>query len=112
MPTKPFNEQCLWKSAMERTGNTQTPILKEPMILPKINTIVGGTMRDGNDIHGDRVERNVFNSAIYWAQVAKRKAAYRDAYKHPLEEEYFAEQFRSTIGMEKGKYVFKKIWWQ
>jgi hypothetical protein len=41
-----------------------------------------------------------------------RKTAYRDAYRYPFEEEYFAEQFRSTIGMEKGKYVFKKIWWQ
>jgi hypothetical protein len=86
MPTKPFNKEALWKSAMEQSGNTQTPILKEPMILPKINTILGGTMRDGNDIHGDRVERNVLNSAIYWAQVAKRKAAYRNTYKYPLEE--------------------------
>lgn len=109
MPTKPFNEQCLWKSAMERAGNTKTPIIKKPMILPKINTLVGGTISDGNDIHGDRVKRNAYNSAIYWEGVNIRKTAYRDAYRYPLEEEYFAEQFRSIIGMEKGKYVFKKI---
>jgi hypothetical protein len=97
---------------MERTGNTRTPIIKEPMILSKINTIVGGTIPDGSDIHGDRVKRNAYNSAIYWAQVNDRKTAYRDAYRYPFEEEYFAEQVRSTIGMEKGVYIFKRIWWQ
>jgi hypothetical protein len=44
--------------------------------------------------------------------VAKRNAAYREKYQYPLEEErYFAEQFQSTIGMEKGAYVFKKLWY-
>ena len=109
--TKPFNEPCLWKSAMERSGNTRTPALKEPMILPKINTIIGGTMYDGTNIHEERVKRNEFKSALYWEGVEVRKAAYRDAYRYPLEEErYFAEQFRSTIGLDHGTYVFRRIW--
>ena len=84
---------------------------KEPMILPKINTIVGGTIPDTTSVHDDRIKRNAHNSAIYWDQVAKRNAAYRDTYRYPLEEErYFAEQFQSTIGLEKGVYIFKKLW--
>lgn len=110
--TRPFNEECLWKSAMERSGNTRIPLVKEPMILPKINTIIGGTIPDGTNIHEERVKRNASNSAIYWERVARRQAAYRDTYRYPLEEErYFAEQFRSTIGLEKGAYVFKKLWY-
>ena len=109
--TRPFNEECLWKSAMERSGNTGAPAVKEPMILPKINHIIGGTIPDATSVHDDRVKRNAYNSAIYWEGVAKRQAAYRDAYRYPLEEErYFAQQFQSTIGLEKGSYVFKRIW--
>ena len=110
--SRPFNEEVLWKSAMERSGNTRTPTPKEPMVLPKINSIIGGTIRDATSVHEDRVKRNASNSAIYWEQVAKRQAAYRDTYRYPLEEEhYFAEQFRSTIGMENGRYVFKRLWY-
>lgn len=111
MPTRPFNEECLWKSAMERSGNMRKPLLKEPMVLPKINTIVGGTMPDGNNVHENRVKRNAYNSAIYWEGVKYRTAAYRDIYRYPLEEErYFAEQVQSTIGMEKARYIFRKLW--
>jgi hypothetical protein len=110
--SRPFNEEVLWKSAMERSGNTRTPTPKEPMVLPKINSLVGGTIPDTNNIHEDRIKRNASNSAIYWEQVAKRNASYREKYRYPLEEErYFAEQFRSTIGLEKGTYVFKKLWY-
>lgn len=109
--SRPFNQEALWKSAMERSGNTRSPVAKEPMILPKINTIVGGTIPDTTSVHDDRIKRNAHNSAIYWDQVAKRNAAYRDTYRYPLEEErYFAEQFQSTIGLEKGVYIFKKLW--
>jgi hypothetical protein len=81
------------------------------MILPKINTIIGGTMYDGTNIHEERVKRNEFKSALYWEGVEVRKAAYRDAYRYPLEEErYFAEQFRSTIGLDDSAYVFRRIW--
>ena len=109
--SRPFNQEALWKSAMERSGNTRVPAPKEPMVLPKINSIVGGTIPDTNNIHEDRVKRNESNSAIYWERVAKRHAAYREKYQYPLEEErYFAEQFQSTIGLDKGAYVFRKLW--
>jgi hypothetical protein len=112
MPTRPFNEEFLWKSAMERSGNTRKPLLKEPMVLPKINTIVGGTMPDGNNIHENRVKRNAYNSAIYWEGVKYRTAAYRDNYRYPLEEEHcFAEKVKSIIGMEKGRHVFRRLWY-
>ena len=111
--TRPFNEECLWKSTMERSGNNR-PLLNihcNEMVLPKINSIVGGTIADGNDIHGDRVKRNAHNSAIYWAEVNERKASYREKYKYPLEEEhYFSEQFQSTLGLEKGRYIFRRLW--
>lgn len=110
MPTKPFNQEFLWKSAMERSGNTRTPTLKESMILPKINTVVGGTMPDGNDIHGNRVKRNLQISANYWAEVNERKAAYRDAYRYPVKEPYFAKQLEPTVGLE--EYIFRKLWHQ
>jgi hypothetical protein len=111
MLLKAFNEECLWKSAMERSGNTRKPTLKQPMNLPKINTVVGGTMPDGNNIHEDRVKRNAYISAMYWEGVNRRKAIYRDRLKYPLEEErYFAEQVQSTIGMEKGRYIFRRLW--
>ena len=110
--TRPFNEECLWKSAMERSGNTRIPVLKPPMVLPKINHIIGGTVPDGTNIHEERIKRNACNSAIYWEGVARRQAVYRDTYRYPLEEErYFAEQFRSTIGLEKGAYIFRKLWY-
>jgi hypothetical protein len=57
------------------------------------------------------VKRNAYNSAIYWEEVNRRKAIYRDRFKYPLEEErYFAEQVQSIIGMEKGAYIFRKLW--
>jgi len=112
MPTRPFNEECLWKSKMERTGILKKRSLEQPpMTLPIINSHTGGTKPDDNDIHGDRVKRNAYNSAVYWAGVNERKAAYRIKYKFPLDEQaYFAEQFESTLGLEKGGYIFRRQW--
>jgi len=84
------------------------------MILPKINTVVGGTMPDDNDIHGNRVKRNLQISANYWAEVNERKAAYRDAYRYPVEERHLKqfEPSEPSVGLEEEDYIFRKLWHQ
>ena len=81
------------------------------MILPKINSHVGGTIPDDTNIDRDRDKRNTYTSAVYWAGVNERKAAYRQKYAYPHDEEtYFAEQVKSTLGLEEGRYVFYRMW--
>lgn len=95
---------------MQRSGHLST-LQQPPMILPKINHHVGGTIPDDTNIDRDRDKLNAYSSAVYWAGVNERKAAYRQKYAYPHDEErYFAEQVKSTLGIDGGRYVFYRVW--
>ena len=77
MLLKAFNEEFLWKSTMERSGNTRKPVLKEPMVLPRINTIVGGTIPERVTIDEERQYRYSAYTRNYWLGVKERQNEYR-----------------------------------
>ena len=75
---RPFNEEMLWKGKIQK-ANYPEKNPKPPMDLPKINTIVGGTIKDPrappiwegiNDSY-----RSYSND--YWAGVKVRNLIYR-----------------------------------
>jgi len=74
---KPFNEHLLWKGAIQRS-NYPIPIRKPKMILPKINTIIGGTY-DDEDIWEDITKRYDIYSKKYWERVKKIHTEYRNS---------------------------------
>ena len=73
--TRPFNEQILWKGAIQRANYPKTT-RKPPMNLPEINWLTGYPMNQPN--HSK--EMNVAYAAYsrqYWLGVEERKQAYR-----------------------------------
>jgi hypothetical protein len=72
----PLNKQSLWKSAIEQ-ANYPAPMQKLPMVLPKINTHIGGHVIEVPSIH-DQMNANYQKySAAYWQGVKRRQQLYR-----------------------------------
>jgi len=61
----------LWRSKME-LANHRPPLNQPPMILPKINNIVGGHMRIIPPIHEEMNAAYARYSAAYWANLRER----------------------------------------
>jgi hypothetical protein len=74
---KPFNEHLLWKGTIQRS-NYSIPIRKSNMILPKINTLLGGTY-DDEDIWRDITKRYDVYSKQYWERIKKTHTEYRNS---------------------------------
>jgi len=75
---KPFNEHLLWKGTIQRS-NYPIPIRKPNMILPKINTLIGGTY-DNEDIWENITKGyDVVYSKPYWERIKKIHTEYRNS---------------------------------
>jgi hypothetical protein len=72
---RPFNEDLLWKSKMQRS-NFPAPVAKPPMELPEVNPIIGGTVYN-SQIFEDMNKSYTAYSTEYWAGVRMRHAEYR-----------------------------------
>ena len=70
--------QSLWKSKIQR-ANYPPPLQQPPMILPNINRIVGGHKPESPSIHDQLNASYARYSAAYWASVAARAQARKDA---------------------------------
>jgi uncharacterized protein (DUF608 family) len=66
---------------MERAGQFSgpPPATKPDMVLPEINTIVGGHIKRTQPIHDELAAGYARISAEYWRGVEERKKAYRRA---------------------------------
>lgn len=75
---RPFNEHALWQGKIQ-LANYPSNTEKPPMILPKINTIVGGTIKDPTapQIWEEINHSYRKYSRTYWARVKERQHAYR-----------------------------------
>ena len=78
--TLPLASYYLWSSAMERAGHFSAPppVAKPDMILPEINTIVGGHIKRAQPIHDELSASYARMSAAYWRGVEQRKRVYRE----------------------------------
>lgn len=76
MPTKPLNEERLWRSSIQRANYPKT-VLKPQMRLPEINSLTGKPVFC--DLHKAINESYAKYSANYWYRVAIRKELYREA---------------------------------
>jgi len=74
MQQRPFNEHLLWKSCIER-ANYPPPVRKPNMILPRINTLIGGTYRE--ELWEGITEDYAVYSRAYWERVKKGHEIYR-----------------------------------
>jgi len=72
---KPFNEHLLWKGAIQRS-NYHMSICKPDMVLPKINTLLGGTY-DDEDIWEDITKKYHTYSKNYWEKIKQIHKEYR-----------------------------------
>jgi len=66
---------------MERAGkfSEPPPVAKPDMVLPEINTIIGGHIKPTQPIHDELSAGYKRISAEYWYGVNQRKKAYRRA---------------------------------
>ena len=76
---RPFNEEMLWKGKIQKANYPEaTPKPKPPMDLPKINTIVGGTIKDPRKPIWEGINDSYKSySSDYWAGVRVRNLIYR-----------------------------------
>ena len=75
---RPFNEHALWQGRIQR-ANYPPGHLNAPMVLPKINTIVGGTIKDPSapQIWEEITQSYTKYSRNYWANAKRRQELYR-----------------------------------
>lgn len=75
---RPFNDHTLWRGTLQRANYPLNP-LKPSMILPKINNLVGGTIKDPSAPPiWEEVNQSYRNySQSYWARVKGAHARYR-----------------------------------
>lgn len=75
---RPFNEHALWKGKIQ-LANYPTTSRNPPMILPKINSIVGGTLKDPSAPPiWEEVTQSYNNySTSYWSRVKDAHNTYR-----------------------------------
>lgn len=74
MPTTPLNLPLLWKGKLAE--NRAVPLQQPPMILPRINDLLGGHYKD-NNINKEISAKTAEESRRYWEGVEKRKRLYR-----------------------------------
>lgn len=72
----PLNKHRVWKSTIEQ-ANYPTPTIKPPMILPKINPLVGGHKEEVPSIHEQMIANYQKYSTAYWQGVKERQQVYR-----------------------------------
>lgn len=76
--TVPLASYYLWTSTIERT-QYPPPVAKPDMVLPEINTLVGGHIKRTQPLHDELAANYARMSAEYWYGVEQRKKAYRRA---------------------------------
>jgi hypothetical protein len=76
--TAPLASYYLWSSTIERS-QYPPPVAKPDMVLPEINTIVGGHIKRTQPIHDELAAGYARISAEYWRGVEERKKEYRRA---------------------------------
>ena len=74
MQQRPFNEHLLWKGSIQ-LANYPPPVQKPDMILPKINTLLGGTYPE--DVWEQATQNYARYSRAYWQRVKRDHAIYR-----------------------------------
>jgi len=62
----------LWRSTIDR-ANYPPPLNQPPMVLPKINTIVGGHIEEFPSIHDQLIASYAKYSANYWLSLRSRQ---------------------------------------
>ncbi len=94
---RPFNEEMLWKGKIQQThSSTPSPKAKQPMDLPRINTIVGGTIKDYRKPIWEGINDSYKSySKDYWAGVKVRNLIYR-----------FKRQFSSSPSHSESQWPF------
>ena len=92
---RPFNEEMLWKGKIQRAQYpAATP--KPSMDLPRINTIVGGTIKDYRKPIWEGINDSYKSySKDYWAGVKVRNLVYR-----------FRQQFSSSPSHSESQWPF------
>ena len=75
---RPFNEHALWQGKIQQANYPPNP-LNPPMNLPKINSIVGGTIKDPSapQIWEEINHSYTKYSTNYWSRVKERQQLYR-----------------------------------
>jgi len=81
--TVPLASYYLWSSTMER-AQYPPPVAKPDMVLPEINTVVGGHIKRSQPSHDELAAGYARISAEYWYGVEQRKKAYRARVKSEL----------------------------
>ena len=76
MLLKAFNEILLWKGQIQKNQPKST-LTQPDMILPRINTIVGGHIPERVTIDEERQYRYSVYSRNYWLGVKERQNEYR-----------------------------------
>lgn len=70
-----LNEGSLWKGQLQK--NHSPSLLQPPMMLPKVNTLVGGSYPVKDRIHEEMCNSWKEISRAYWEGARKRMAQYR-----------------------------------
>ena len=76
MRTKPFNEHALWRGKIQK-ANYPKPTEREPMDLPKYNTLTGKSSPTNDRLHDEICQKTVAMSREYWFGERLRREAYR-----------------------------------
>ena len=81
---RPFNEHVLWQGKIQKS-NYPNPNQKPPMILPKINSIIGGTIKDpmAPPIWEEMNQSYTTYSKSYWFRVKDVHNKYRAQHNYP-----------------------------
>jgi hypothetical protein len=81
---RPFNKEVLWQGKIQR-ANYPSPHPKPQMILPEINSTIGGTITDPTapQIWEEINQSYTKYSSFYWARVKQRQELYRDQQSYP-----------------------------
>ena len=70
-----LNENRLWKGQLQK--NHYPSLLQPPMIVPKVNSLVGGSYPIKDRIHEEMCKSWEEISRKYWIGARKRMAEYR-----------------------------------
>jgi hypothetical protein len=76
MKAKALNEDFLWKGKIQR-ARYPAPMQREPMDLPKYNTLTGTSHPENNTIHEKISKMSAMISRDYWFGERLRREAYR-----------------------------------
>ena len=81
---RPFNQDALWQGKIQ-LANYSNPKQNPPMILPKINNIVGGTLKDPSapPIWEEVNQSYRTYSTSYWSRVKDAHNTYRLQFTYP-----------------------------